>query len=146
MIFGQDRNELRGMYVDAWRKALADETMSPLEEQISAVVRDHPEYQALLTAAEGEQEHLEQNYRGDDGRTNPFLHMGLHLALREQLATNRPGGIRAIWNTLVEKSGDPHATEHAMIECLAESLWEASNSGSMPDERQYLARLERLSS
>jgi hypothetical protein len=24
---------------------------------------------------------------------NPFLHMGLHLALREQIATDRPAGI-----------------------------------------------------
>ncbi|HEY5642981.1 MAG TPA: DUF1841 family protein, partial [Woeseiaceae bacterium] len=46
MIFGQDRNELRRMYADAWRKRCEQNTMSPLETQIADVVAQHPEYHA----------------------------------------------------------------------------------------------------
>ena len=33
MIFGQDRNELRRMYADAWHKHAAEEPLSALEAQ-----------------------------------------------------------------------------------------------------------------
>jgi hypothetical protein len=40
--------------------------------------------------------------------------------------------------------GDAHAVEHAMIECLAETLWEAQSSNCAPDEQKYIERLRRL--
>lgn len=139
MIFGQDRNELRRMYVDAWRKSTAGEPLSALEAQIADVVALHPEYHGLL--AEGS---IEQDFTAEGGQGNPFLHMGLHLALREQLATNRPAGIAALFRGLEGKAGTRHAAEHLAIECLAETLWEAQGQNAMPDEAAYLARLRRL--
>ena len=139
MIFGQDRQELRRMYVDAWRKSEAGEIMSPLEAQIAQVVSDHPEYQEMLTP-----EALEESFTPEDGKTNPFLHMGLHLAIRDQVATNRPSGIAAIFKDLAAKAGDPHAAEHKMVDCLAETLWEAQGRNAPPDEQQYVERLKNL--
>ena len=77
-------------------------------------------------------------------KSNPFLHMGLHLAIREQVATDRPAGIAAIHRKLSRKSGDPHQAEHQMIDCLAESLWESQRNNQPPDELKYLERLQRL--
>ena len=139
MIFGQDRNELRRMYVDAWRKAEAGEKLSPLESQIAQVVRDHPEYQALMTEAA-----LESSFTPEGGQANPFLHMGLHLAIREQVATDRPSGISIIFNKLFTSCQDSHEAEHRMLECLAETLWEAQRNNAMPDESAYLERLGKL--
>jgi signal transduction protein with GAF and PtsI domain len=139
MIFGQDKNELRRMYVDAWRKSVNGEPLSPLETQIAQVVSDHPEYQALMT-----EETLEAAYTPEGGQTNPFLHMGLHLAIREQVSTNRPNGIQLVFNELTSKLQEPHEAEHQMLECLAETLWEAQGNNSMPDENAYLERLRRL--
>jgi hypothetical protein len=139
MIFGQDRNELRRMYVDTWRKAEADEPLSPLEAQIAQVIRDHPEYRALMTEAA-----LEASFTPEDGQTNPFLHMGLHLAVREQIATNRPDEIPVIFNKLLNTLQDSHEAEHRLIECLAETLWEAQGNNAMPDENAYLERLRKL--
>ena len=139
MIFGQDRQELRRMYADAWQKHVAGQPMSPLEAGIAAVVEQHPEYQDALTADD-----LDRDYAPEDGRANPFLHMGLHLALREQVATDRPPGIAAIFRELSAKCGDPHDAEHKMIECLAETLWEAQRANRAPDEARYLDRLRRL--
>lgn len=139
MIFSQDRTELRRMYAEAWRKHREKSPMSPLEAQIAAVVDLHPEYHADVSS-----EDLQHDYTPDGGRTNPFLHMGLHLGLREQLATNRPAGIVGIHDALTAKTGDPHEAEHQMIECLAEALWQAQSRGTPPDEREYLERLKRL--
>jgi hypothetical protein len=139
MIFGQDRQELRQMYVDAWRKHSAGDALSPLEKQIAQVVRDHPEYQAML-----QPEMLEAAFTPEQGRTNPFLHMGLHLAIREQVATDRPTGISNIFNMLCEKFADAHSAEHQALDCLAETLWEAQSQNAMPDENAYLERLRKI--
>jgi len=139
MIFGQDRNELRAMYADAWRKRCDKLPLTPLETQIADIIALHPEYHSDVTSDD-----LDRDYAPDGGQTNPFLHMGLHLGIREQVATNRPAGIATVHQTVVAKLGDAHAAEHAMIECLAETLWEAQSQNRPPDEQKYLERLQRL--
>ena len=94
MIFGQDRNELRQMYASAWRKHRDSDVLSPLEAQIAQVIDDHPEYHEAVTG------NLDRDFEVEGGQTNPFLHMGLHLGIREQVATNRPAGIAAIFESL----------------------------------------------
>lgn len=127
------------MYVTAWQKSQAGDTLNPLEAQIAAVVADHPEYHDNLRDGG-----TDRDYLPEGGQSNPFLHMGLHLAIREQASTDRPAGIAAIHRRLSRRSGDPHSAEHLMIECLAESLWEAQNRSQPPDEQQYLERLRQL--
>ena len=139
MIFGQDRNEIRKMYADAWQKRCDKLPLSPLEALIADVIEMHPEYHDDVT-----DEDLDRDYTPDGGQTNPFLHMGLHLGIREQVATNRPAGIAAVRTSITRKLDDVHAAEHQMIECLAETLWEAQSSNKPPDEAKYLERLQRL--
>jgi len=139
VIFGQDRDELRKMYADAWQKHVDAMPLSPLEAQIADVVAQHPEYHDAVTDQD-----LDKDYTPDAGRTNPFLHMGLHLGIREQVATDRPPGIAALYAALAAKMGDRHAAEHQMIECLAETLWEAQSQNRTPDEERYLERLRHL--
>jgi len=127
------------MYVDAWRKKCAGELLSPLEAQIAQVIEDHPEYQSAMAGGI-----LEGPYTPEDGQTNPFLHMGLHLAIREQVATDRPEGIAAVLASLFEKAGDRHVAEHLVLDCLAEALWTAQSNNTAPDEQAYLERLRRL--
>ena len=141
MIYGTDRSSLRRYYRESWRKACNGETLQPLEQQIAAVIGEHPEYQPLL---EGGDDAMQRDYFPEQGESNPFLHMGMHLALREQLATGRPVGIRATWQELHGKLGDAHEAEHRMMECLAQALWEAQRNGSPPDEAGYLYCLKRL--
>jgi hypothetical protein len=70
--------------------------------------------------------------------------MSLHLAIREQVATNRPQGIQLIYEKLCEKYSDVHIAEHHILECLADMLWQAQQNGKMPDEKIYLERLKQL--
>jgi len=141
-VFTQDRDKLRQAWCDAWRKFREQQPLEPLERQIGETVARHPEYQPLL---EGRAEAaLGREYKPETGETNPFMHMGMHLAIREQLASNRPDGIVAAYQTLLLLCGDEHAVEHQMMECLGEALWQAQRAGRPPDEQAYLACVERL--
>lgn len=137
----QNREQLRQMYLEAWRKYTARLPLEPLEAQLAAVIAEHPEYVPLL---ESGPQALTADYTPEGGRENPFLHMGLHLAVREQVATDRPPGITRIHQDLAKRLSDTHAAEHAMLEILAQTLWEAQRGGSAPDEQRYLERLRSL--
>ncbi len=140
-MFGTDRTALRRFYAESWRKARCNEPLEALEQQIAAVISEHPEYQQLFESTD---EALERDFAPESGTTNPFLHMGMHLALREQLATGRPVGIRELWPRLLKKVGDAHEVEHRMMECLGQALWEAQRNNRMPDEAAYLECLYRI--
>lgn len=137
----QSRDQLRRAYIEAWRKYQEGLPMEPLEAQIADVVALHPEYQAALQDSE---ETLNRDYAPEGGQSNPFLHMGLHLAVRDQIGTNRPQGIRAAFEALAHNRGDAHEAEHQLIECLAEALWEAQRTGRAPDEIAYLESVRKL--
>ncbi len=139
MIFGQNREELRQLYRSAWQKHKEGLPMSALEGQIADVVALHPEYHRAIT-----DDALDRDYLPEGGASNPYLHMGLHLGLREQVATDRPAGIRAVFDRLRSRGEDIHAIEHRMIDCLAEALWEAQSRNAPPDEQRYLERLRQL--
>ena len=141
LFAGQSRAELRERYVAAWRKLRERRPLAPLEAQLAQVVEDHPEYARLL---ESGADALEADFPIEAGAVNPFLHMGLHLAVREHVATDRPAGIADIYRALCARYPDAHAAEHAMLEPLAETLWEGQRSGRPPDEQRYLERLRRL--
>jgi Domain of unknown function (DUF1841) len=136
----QSRDALRAAYREAWRKWRQRVPLQPLEAQIADVVALHPEYQPLLQSDAG----LQQDFAARGAGENPFLHMGLHLALREQLSTNRPAGIGVIHQRLAARLQSEHGAEHLMIEVLGAVLWEAQRGGQTPDDALYLERLRRL--
>ena len=141
MIFANSgKDELRRRYVDSWRRRLDNLPLEPLDAQIVDVIELHPEYHALLE----DDDCLARPFAVEQGQVNPFLHMGLHLALREQLGTDRPAGIRQEYLRLGRALGNAHVVEHRMIDVLAETLWEAQRAGRAPDEQVYLERLRRL--
>jgi len=140
MFADSSRDELRRRYVTAWQRRLEGLPLEPLDAAIADVIELHPEYQSLLQDPAA----LNAAFAVEDGRTNPFLHMGLHLGLREQIATRRPSGIEQVHARLAARLGDAHEAEHRMIQVLAEALWEAQRAGRAPDEAAYLERLRRL--
>jgi hypothetical protein len=132
------REQLRQAYSDAWRKHQQRSPLTPLEAMITDVIGAHPEYQAIvsdLCAAVA----FEPGAAG--GGENPFLHMGLHLAVRDQVSIDRPPGVRELHRLLNARHGDLHSAEHALMEALGETLWQAQRAGRPPDESQYLARV-----
>jgi len=137
----QERSDLRRHYFEAWRKRRAGTPLEPLEHQLVTVIEQHAEYHALL---ESGPDALGRDYTPESGQSNPFLHLGLHLAIREQVATDRPPGIAAVHRALSRRLGDAHEAEHRMLEKLGEALWLSQRSGRPPDEAAYLESLRRL--
>jgi hypothetical protein len=145
-MYGTDRSAMRRVFVEAWRKHQAGMPLEPLERVIAEVVIEHPEYHRLLEAPEAV---LEQDFSPESGGGNPFLHLAMHLTLREQLATDRPPRIADLHHRLCARTGDAHEAEHELMECLAEMIWESQRAQRPPDQQAYLGcvqkRLQKLS-
>lgn len=140
IIGGLSREQLRTQYVEAWRKAQAGEPLTSQEAMISDVIGLHTEYHAIL---EDMQRALAFEPDATAAAQNPFLHMGLHLAVREQISIDRPPGVRELAQGLRSRFGD-HEGEHALMQALGETLWEAQGAGQAPDEKLYLQKARRL--
>lgn len=140
-MFGNDRNQLRQYYIDVWDKAQNNQPLEPLEKIIADVIAQHPEYQPVLSDKDTA---MGKEYLPESGESNPFMHMGMHIAIHEQLSANRPEGIREIYQKIATRCGDTHEAEHKMTECLAEMMWQAQRSGTAPDENGYLRLLKKL--
>lgn len=138
-MFGQDRTELRKMFFSAWQKHQNKQLMEPLEAVIAKIIELHPEYHALLENEDA----LDRDYTPEMGQTNPFLHMAMHISIQEQLSTKLPSGIEQLYQSILNKNQDAHATEHLMMECLGKMLWEAQSQNRMPDEKDYLNCLKK---
>jgi hypothetical protein len=138
----QDRESSRRFFVQVWKKFESGQPLQQLEEMVLGVIQEHPEYHDLLDRDEGL---LLQEFTPDMGLTNPFLHMGMHIAIREQVKSDRPAGIREIYQNLVAKSASVHELEHRIMECLGETLWSAQRNNTLPDEATYLDCVKRIS-
>jgi Domain of unknown function (DUF1841) len=134
------REQLRQTYADAWAKHLAQSPLTPLEAMITDVIGAHPEYQAIVSDTDVATAFEPNILRGAE---NPFLHMGLHLAVRDQVSIDRPPGVRELHRLLQARHGDLHRAEHVLMEALGETLWQAQRAGRPPDEGHYLALARR---
>ncbi|UQB41552.1 DUF1841 family protein [Thiomicrospira microaerophila] len=139
-MYTSERDKLRQHYADIWQKARNNQPLDALEKQIALVIEQHPEYHKILE----NRQHIKNEYLPEMGETNPFLHMGMHLGIREQVATDRPSGIAQVHKKLSLKLGSMLEAEHAMMDCLAEALWNSQKYQQAPDEMAYSACLQKL--
>jgi hypothetical protein len=135
-MYSSNRSDTRQPFFDAWQKMQDGQPMTALETIIADVIRLHPEYHPLLS---DDGRNLDKDWPLEGGETNPFLHMGMHIAIREQLSIDRPAGIKVAHAALLAGTRDAHAAEHLMLECLGETLWRAQRENRLPDEQAYLA-------
>ncbi len=140
-MFSPSRDQARRFLFDAWQKHKDAAPLTDLEKMALAVLLIHPEYHVQL---DNPDKYLERDYLPESGETNPFLHLSLHLAIREQLSIDQPRGVVAHYQKLLAKNGDEHAAEHALLECLGEMIWQAQRNRTQPDPAIYFACLTRL--
>lgn len=141
MLHSTERRQLRQTFFDVWQQHQTKCVLEPLEKQVLQVILDHPEYHAMLDQPD---KYIDKDYLPEFGQSNPFLHMSAHLGLREQINTDRPEGIRAIFKILKNQFADHLPTEHVMMECLMQIMLQAGQSNRPPDEAAYLHALEKL--
>jgi hypothetical protein len=136
-MYTNNREAYRNAFHIAWHKHQKRLPLEPVEKEIINVILSHPEYQLLLDSIDSQPD----NYPLEE---NPFLHMSLHLAIREQILTNRPFGITDIYKQLLKQETfrNAHEVEHHMMECLAQMLWSAQQNGCMPGDEEYLGKMK----
>jgi hypothetical protein len=139
-MYNPSRDDARRFLIDAWTKYRAQTPLTDLERIAAGLIALHPEYHATFDHPD---RYLDRDYAPEAGAVNPFLHLSLHVAVAEQLAIDRPSGIRAQFERIRAARGDEHAALHALLDCLGEMIWHAQRHGTAPDAQIYLACLAR---
>ena len=138
-MFSPTRDQARRFFIEAWLKRAQALPQTPMEHQAADIVGLHPEYHALLKDPQA----LARDWTPEQGETNPFLHLSLHLAAEEQLSIDQPSGICAAFSQLVARHGERHKALHEIIECLGETIYQAQKNSAPPDGLAYLECLKR---
>ncbi|MDR3221916.1 MAG: DUF1841 family protein [Candidatus Accumulibacter sp.] len=138
-MFNPSREQVRQFFCESWRKHRERLVLEGAEATAADLIAEHPEYHALL---ENPQVAVEQEFTPEGGQTNPFLHLSLHLAIAEQIGIDQPPGIKAAYFAL-RRTLDVHDAEHAIMECLGETLWRAQRNKVPMDGEAYLDCVRR---
>ncbi|WP_317202418.1 DUF1841 family protein [Janthinobacterium sp.] len=139
-MFTPSSDDVRRFFCDIYRKHHAKEILSPLEAIALDWIVQHPEYESDLGDVEAA---LARDYAGDGGQANPFLHLSMHLTIAEQIAVDRPMGIRAASQGLSQRLDSEHAAHHQIMECLGQMIWNSQRAGLPPDGTAYLECVRR---
>ncbi len=139
-MFNPSRDEARNFLFETWRKRKARELLSPLEDLVAQLIEKHPEYHAVL---EDPERYQDRDYLPEQGETNPFLHLMMHLTIEEQISIDQPAGVRAQFVRLTRQFESEHDAQHRMMECLSEMIWQAQRNRTQPDAAIYFACLEK---
>ena len=143
MIFQPSKDEVRQFFVNTWQRHCEGLPLEPMAQLAADWMAQHPEYHRLLSSPA---EALAQEFRVEDGRVNPFLHLSMHLSLEEQMAIDQPPGVRQCIEALSRQHQSRHAAMHEAMECLGEMLHRSQVDGAPPDGLLYLDCLRRRAS
>lgn len=137
-MFAPNQEQVRRFFCGAWAKHQAAQPLTPLEALAVDWISQHPEYHGDLADAEAA---VAAQYSVEDGRTNPFLHLSMHLSITEQTSIDQPRGIRSAVERLAQKRASLHEAHHEVMESLGEMVWDAQRSGRPFDGDAYIARV-----
>ena len=132
-MFNPSRDQVRQFFIDTWAKHKAKQVLTPLEDIALSWIEQHPEYHEVLVQSES----MTREFNVEEGKTNPFLHLSMHLAIAEQLSIDHPRGIRQAFDLLASRT-DPHHAAHEIMECLGQVVWESQRLGTTLDSDAYI--------
>jgi hypothetical protein len=139
-MFAPSQNDVRRFFCDTHRKREQGLPLTPMETVAADWIGEHPEYHAELDDVDAA---LAAVYDVEAGRTNPFLHLSMHLSISEQVSIDQPRGIKQAYALLAAKRGSAHEAQHEVMECLGEMMWESQRSGLPPDGHKYIDCVRR---
>lgn len=137
-MFTPSRADVRSFFIHTWQKYQGQVPLSGLEKMALDTILKHDEYHYAL-----DQSYLQKDYFPEQGTTNPFLHMSLHLTIAEQLSIGQPYPIRALYAKFCQKTQDAHEAEHLMMDSLIDMLWQANQQHTPPNVSLYLGGLAK---
>jgi len=139
-MFAPSQADVRRFFCEAARKRREGLPLTPIETLAADWIAEHPEYDTALADVDTA---LAAVYDVEDGRTNPFLHLSMHLSITEQIAIDQPRGIKQAYELLAARRGSAHDAQHEVMECLGEMIWASQRSGLPPDGEKYLDCVRR---
>lgn len=137
-MFTPSRDDVRQFFTQAWQKHRLKGVLTPLETMAVDIILVHPEYHPILE----DPDNAQAEFTVEQGQTNPFLHMSMHLAINEQLSIDQPPGIKAAHQALIA-TRDPHDAIHVIMDALGEVIWEAQRLKKPLDNDHYLDLIRR---
>ena len=131
---------MRRFFCETRRKQRDALPLTPIEASAADWIAAHPEYFDALADTDAA---LAAVYDVEAGRSNPFLHLSMHLSISEQIGIDQPAGIRQAFELLAHRLGSAHEAQHQVMECLGEMIWASQRSGAPPDGERYLECVRR---
>jgi len=139
-MFTPSQHDVRRFFCETHTRQRQSLPLTPMQTLAAQWIDEHPEYHAVLADVDAA---LAAHYSVDDGRTNPFLHLSMHLSISEQVAIDQPRGIKQAFELLGLRLGSAHEAQHQVMECLGEMIWASQRSGLPPDGQAYLDCVRR---
>ena len=139
-MFAPSQEQVRRFFCETWAKHQSGQPLSPLQAQASDWIAQHPEYHADLADVDAA---VAAVFEVEDGRTNPFLHLSMHLSISEQVSIDQPRGIRAAVELLANRRQSLHEAHHEVMESLGEMVWESQRLGRPFDGERYIERIRQ---
>jgi hypothetical protein len=139
-MFQPSQEDVRRFFCDTHQRQTAQLPLEPMQAKAADWISQHPEYHADLADLEAA---LAAVYTVEEGRTNPFLHLSMHLSIEEQCGIDQPTGIRQAVDLLSTRLGSRHQAHHEVMECLGEMIWASQRSGLPPDGQAYLEAVQQ---
>ena len=139
-MFQPSQHDVRRFFCEVAAKQKQSEPLAPIEALAAGWIDEHPEYAADLADVDAA---LAASYTVEGGRTNPFLHLSMHITVSEQCSIDQPRGIRQAVELLAARRGSLHDAHHEVMECLGEMVWASQKSGLPPDGERYLECVRR---
>ena len=139
-MFNPSQADVRRFFCSVYAKTKAGHALEAIESIASQWLDEHPEYHLDMLDAEAA---VARNYDAEVGKTNPFLHLSMHLSISEQCSIDQPRGIRQSVELLTRRRDSLHDAHHATMECLGQMLWESQRTGRSPDGAAYIDCVQR---
>ena len=139
-LFNPSRDQVREFFFNTWLKFKQNQMLEGIEKIGVQVMQMHPEYHVIL---DDSARYMHQQYFPEMGETNPFLHMSLHLSILEQISINQPVGIVNIHQQLLMQHQDAHDAQHQLLDCLAETIWQAQHHQQPLDAVHYMQLMQQ---
>jgi hypothetical protein len=139
-MFTPSQEDVRRFLCTVYDKHQKNVPMEGVETLAALWMDEHPEYHAHLADVDSA---LSRMFDVDDARTNPFLHLSMHLSISEQCSIDQPRGIRQAVELLTARRGDLHEAHHEVMEELGAMIWESQRAGRPPDGQAYIDRVQQ---
>jgi hypothetical protein len=139
-MFNPSQADVRRFFCNSYTKGRSGLALEAIEIIAVEWMDEHPEYASDFADLDSA---LATIGTLQEGRSNAFLHLSMHLSITEQCSIDQPRGIRQAVELLTHRHNSLHQAHHDAMECLGRMLQDSQSSGRTPDGASYVACVQR---